>query len=244
MPKQSKRELIIQEAALIFKQKGYSATSMRELAEKVGMEAASLYNHIRSKDEILEEICFKVANQYVSHISSIEDTKESNVQKLRDLIQLHVRMIIDEPNEVSVANNDWKNLSDTKKELYKTIRKGYEKRIANLIKAGIEAGEFKELNVSVALFTLLSSLRWIELWYKPGRDITPEQLENRISKKGVLNSVLPATRKAKLWDSYIEMYKEIAKEASDDFQKLFGEAFRQAYEEQVRLLQDADPEEG
>ena len=52
MPKQSKRELIIQEAALIFKQKGYSATSMRELAEKVGMEAASLYNHIRSKDEI------------------------------------------------------------------------------------------------------------------------------------------------------------------------------------------------
>jgi FHA domain-containing protein len=73
---------------------------------------------------------------------------------------------------------------------------------------------------------------------------TPEQLENRISKKGVLNSVLPATRKAKLWDSYIEMYKEIAKEASDDFQKLFGEAFRQAYEEQVRLLQDADPEEG
>jgi len=66
MPKQSKKELIIQEAALIFKQKGYSATSMRELAEKVGMEAASLYNHIRSKDEILEEICFKVANQYVS----------------------------------------------------------------------------------------------------------------------------------------------------------------------------------
>ncbi len=87
-------------------------------------------------------------------------------------------MIIDEPNEVSVANNDWKNLSDTKKDLYKTIRKGYEKRIANLIKAGIAAGEFKDLNVSVALFTLLSSLRWIELWYKPGRDISPEQLEN------------------------------------------------------------------
>lgn len=72
---------------------------------------------------------------------------------------------------------------------------------------------------------------------------TPEQLENRISKKGVLNSVLPATRKAKLWDSYVEMYKDIAQEASDDFQKLFGEAFRQAYEEQVRLLQEAEPEE-
>lgn len=178
MAKQNRKELIIQEAAAIFKQKGYSATTMRELAEKVGIEAASLYNHIRSKDEILEEICFKVANQYVSHISKIEDMEASNVQKLRELISLHVRMIILEPNEVSVANTDWKNLSDTKKELYKQIRKGYEKRIATLIKEGIQAGELKDINVSVALFTLLSSLRWIELWYKPEREVTPEQLEN------------------------------------------------------------------
>ena len=46
MAKQSRKELIITQAAIIFKQKGYSATSMRELAEKVGIEAASLYNHI------------------------------------------------------------------------------------------------------------------------------------------------------------------------------------------------------
>ncbi len=169
MPKQSKKELIIKEAAIIFKQKGYSATSMRELAEKVGMEAASLYNHIRSKDEVLEEICFKVANQYVPLLGTIEHTKESNIQKLKALIQLHVRMIINEPNEVAVANNDWKQLSEAKNKLYKTMRKGYEKRISNLIKARIAAGEFKDINVSVALFTLLSSLRWIEFWYKPKR---------------------------------------------------------------------------
>lgn len=178
MAKQNRKERIVREAAAIFKQKGYSATTMRELAEKVGIEAASLYNHIRSKDEILEEICFKVANQYVSHIGKIEDMEASVVQKLRELISLHVRMIISEPNEVSVANNDWKNLSETKKELYKQIRKGYEKRIATLIREGIQNGELKNINVSVALFTLLSSLRWIELWYKPEREVTPEQLEN------------------------------------------------------------------
>jgi FHA domain-containing protein len=70
---------------------------------------------------------------------------------------------------------------------------------------------------------------------------TPEQLEKRITKKGLLDSMIPATRKAKLWDSYTDMYKEIAREASDDFQKLFGEAFRQAYEEQIKLLQQSEP---
>ena len=41
----------------------------------------------------------------------------------------------------------------------------------------MQTGEFKEINVSVALFTLLSSLRWIELWYKPNREISPEELQ-------------------------------------------------------------------
>lgn len=41
----------------------------------------------------------------------------------------------------------------------------------------MESGEFKKMNVSVALFTMLSSLRWIELWYNPSRDITPQELE-------------------------------------------------------------------
>lgn len=182
MAKQHRKERIIREAAAIFKQKGFSATTMRELAEKVGVEAASLYNHIRSKDEILEEICFKVANQYVSHISRIEDMDASYVQKLRALISLHVQMIIQEPNEVSVANNDWKSLSETKKELYKQVRRGYEKRIAALIREGIQAGELKDIHVSVGMFTLLSSLRWIELWYKPQREVTPEQLENDLMK--------------------------------------------------------------
>lgn len=181
MAKQKKREQIIKEAAFLFKQKGYSATSMRELAEQVGMEAASLYNHIRSKDEILEEICFNVANEYVAHIGIIEEMEASTTDKLKELISLHVRMIITGPNEVSVANNDWKNLSDTKKELYKQVRKGYEKRIGGLIREGMQRGEIREVQVSVALFTLLSSLRWIELWYKPERDVTPAQLEKDLT---------------------------------------------------------------
>ena len=52
----NKKELILSEAAMLFKEKGFGGTSMRDLAEKVGMEAASMYNHIKSKDEILELI--------------------------------------------------------------------------------------------------------------------------------------------------------------------------------------------
>ena len=174
----NKKELILSEAAMLFKEKGFGGTSMRDLAEKVGMEAASMYNHIKSKDEILELICFKIANQYISQLQEIENTNQTFQEKLNAIIGLHVQLIIEDSASVSVANNDWKYLSNDKKEQYKETRKSYEKSFANIIEQGMQNGEFKKMNVSVALFTMLSSLKWIELWYRPNRDITPQELED------------------------------------------------------------------
>lgn len=70
---------------------------------------------------------------------------------------------------------------------------------------------------------------------------TPEELEKRLTQKSMLDSLIPAARKAKLWDLYVEMYRDIAQEAGDDFHKLFGRAFTEAYEEQVDLLRKQEP---
>jgi TetR/AcrR family transcriptional regulator, cholesterol catabolism regulator len=177
----TKKELILSEAAKLFKERGFGGTSMRDLAEKVGIEAASMYNHIRSKEEILEDICFRIAREYVAQLSEIEHAEMTYQDKLRALIRLHVRMITADAHAISVTNNDWKYLSEPKMTHFKEIRKDYERRFAALIQKGIEAGEFRPVNVSVALFTILSSLRWVELWYKADRRITIEILEQDIT---------------------------------------------------------------
>lgn len=65
----------------------------------------------------------------------------------------------------------------------------------------------------------------------------PAQLEGQLTEKSVLHSLLPATRKARMWDVFVEHYTRIRAEASDDFHTLFGKAFLQAYEEQLDRLQ-------
>ncbi|QIG90325.1 TetR/AcrR family transcriptional regulator [Chryseobacterium sp. POL2] len=177
----NKKELILTEAAKLFKDRGFGGTGMRDIAEKVGMEAASMYNHIKSKDEILELICFKIADAYTTQLSEIEALEESFQDKLKMIIKLHVELIINDAAAVSVANNDWKYLRDEKKQEYKSIRKSYERSFANVLEQGMETSEFKTINVSVALFTILSSLRWIELWYKPSRNISADELEEELS---------------------------------------------------------------
>lgn len=176
----TRRENIVEEASKLFKQKGFRATSVRELAEKVGMEAASLYNHIASKDDILEEICFRLSHRYISFLDEIDRSDISNLDKMRALIRHHVRLIIEDTEGVSVVNNDWKHLKEPALSRFKNDRKEYEKRLAGIIEKGIATGEFQSFNVSVVLFTILSAVRWVELWYKPNRDISPQVLEDDI----------------------------------------------------------------
>ncbi|MBX0289056.1 TetR/AcrR family transcriptional regulator [Hymenobacter sp. HSC-4F20] len=178
--KTNKRQLILEEAAKLFKQKGFSGTSMRDLAGEVGIEAASMYNHIKSKDEILELICFRVSNLYISQLAEIEATDATHVEKIKALIRLHIRLMVEDGAAVSVANHDWKYLPEPKLTEFKQARKQYEKGFAALIEQGIAAGEFQPVNVSVALFTILSAVRWVELWYRPGRELSAEELEANI----------------------------------------------------------------
>ncbi len=178
--KSVKRELILAEAAKLFKDRGYSGTSMRDLAGQVGMEAASMYNHIKSKDELLDTICFRISDTYISQLAEIERTGTSYGEKIKSLVRLHIRLMVEDGAAVSVANHDWKYLPEPRLTEFKQARKNYEKGFAALIEAGIAAGEFRPVNASVALFTVLSAVRWVELWYRPGRGLSAQELENDI----------------------------------------------------------------
>jgi FHA domain-containing protein len=67
----------------------------------------------------------------------------------------------------------------------------------------------------------------------------PVHLETKLSARSVFDSLVPAHRRSRLWELYLEHFRALREEAHDDFNRLFGEAFRQAYEEQVRILEEA-----
>ena len=66
-----------------------------------------------------------------------------------------------------------------------------------------------------------------------------QTFRDRVAAGESLDSLLPMNRRARLWDLYTERYREIAKEAEDDFHALFGREFLRAYEEQVKRLHES-----
>ncbi len=176
--KKNRKEEIYHIAIQLFKERGYNATTMRDLAAAVGIEAASLYNHIRSKEEILKEICFEMANRYISQMEYIKNTDWTVTQKISELIRQHVRLMITDTAATHIANYEWKHLPEPDLTEFKNLRHQYEQQLGNIITQGIENQSFRPLNEAVLRYTILSAVRWIGFWYRPDRNISPQDLED------------------------------------------------------------------
>jgi TetR/AcrR family transcriptional regulator, cholesterol catabolism regulator len=174
----SKKDIIIKKAALLFRTKGFNAASMRELAEAVGVEAPSLYNHIGSKSELLQAICLKVANEFTTQLDETENINTGITNKIELIIRFHINMMLEEFDEVFVANHEWKHLQEPFLSNFLNQRRGYEKKLVTLIEEGIKKKELKNINPYVAILTLLSAVRGLEFWQRHKKNISTKVLED------------------------------------------------------------------
>ena len=176
----SRKEVILRAAASLFHEKGYKAASMRDLAERVGVEAASLYNHIRSKTELLHDICFNVANIFWEHINKVESSDATPIQKLETLLRFHIRQMIENFQEVYISEREWRFLTDPYLSNFQNQRRNYRKRFAAIIEQGITAGEINKIDASTAVLIVLHAVNGIQSWHRSTHKINGEELEENM----------------------------------------------------------------
>ncbi|HLF47709.1 MAG TPA: TetR/AcrR family transcriptional regulator [Chitinophagaceae bacterium] len=178
--KASKKEFILKKAAQMFREKGFAATSMRDLAETVGIEAASLYNHISSKNELLETVCFHVANRFNLHMDELELNNQKIIKKIEILLRFHIRQMIENFEEVLVADREWKHLVEPYLSNFHNQRRLYRKRFATIIETGIVRNEIRKIDAPTAVLILLHSVNGIESWHRSEAKISSQELEDNI----------------------------------------------------------------
>ena len=176
----SRKDVIVSKAATLFREKGYKAASMRDLAEAVGVEAASLYNHIKSKSELLHELVFSVANKFVLKMDEIESENISSLAKMEKLLRFHITEMIHNYEEVYVSDREWKHLSDPYLSNYQNQRRVYRKRIAAIIEEGIRNQEIKTIDAPTVVLIFLHAVSGIESWHRSTKKITAEELEQNM----------------------------------------------------------------
>lgn len=177
---ETRKDEIIQTSAILFKKKGYSAVTMRDIAKAMGIKAASLYNHINSKQEILSEIIISLAEQFTEHMKIIKYSDDSCIDKLKQIVALHVGITSNNQFGMASLNSDWMHL-EAELDYYLTLRKNYENDLRSIIVKGIQEDELVNANPEVMLFSMLSTLRSLYIWLPKKEDLDIQQFTNELS---------------------------------------------------------------
>jgi TetR/AcrR family transcriptional regulator, cholesterol catabolism regulator len=178
----SKKDAITKKASSLFIKKGFPSTSMRDIAEAIGVEAPSLYNHIASKSEILEAICFRIAGVFMNNLKQIENGRQSNLAKLETIIRFHIFMMVHEFDSIYISDHEWIHLPEPLLGDFKSQRRNYRSRLSLILKKGIDKNEIKKLNTDIAVHTILAAISGIEGWHRSGRKVDPKELEENMVK--------------------------------------------------------------
>jgi AcrR family transcriptional regulator len=162
--KLTRKEEIVIVAAKLFKEKGYSAVSMRDIAQQMDIKAASLYNHIKSKQEILSSLVLHVAEKFTNSTQSITSQDGNALQRLKKLIEVHIDITVHHADAIAALNNDWMHLDGQDLLDFIAMRDQYEENFRSIIKQGIQEQQIKAKEPEVILFSILSTLRTLYLW--------------------------------------------------------------------------------
>lgn len=177
----SRKKQIYETAIQLFKERGYAATGMRELANKLDIKAASLYSHIKSKEEILQKICFDVAQQFFNGLEGIEKNNFTGKMRIKAAIHSHIHVIANNKDNVTVFLNEWKHLGEPYFSDFINLRNQYENKFKEYLKYGIDKGEFEIDDLDFTTLTILSSLNWTSNWFKKDGKMSEHEIADKLS---------------------------------------------------------------
>lgn len=176
-----RKQQVITTAEQLFSAKGYLATSVRDLAEALEIEAASLYSHVKSKEELLWSIADRCADEFFNQVKPIADSEIKTEEKLTRMIVAHVSVICNNLEASAVFLREWRHLSEPLKSEYAQRRSDYEKLFRKVIRQGIEENLFKHYDEGFSTRTILSAINWTHTWYRPDGELGPQEVGENLS---------------------------------------------------------------
>ncbi len=178
----ARRDQIQTAAEALFREKGYLATSMRDIALEMQMKGGgSLYAHIKSKEDLLWDIAGEAVVAFFAALEPILAQDLPPVEKLREAMIAHMLVITSHLGATAVYFDEWRHLGDSRRAEFMAHRDRYERLFQQLIHDGIEAGALAPVDERLATLHVLGSMNAIRRWYKPEGRLSAPQLATEIA---------------------------------------------------------------
>ena len=164
----ARREELTRIAARLFAERGYQGTSLADLAEALGVQKASLYHHIDSKEDLLWEVAWEGAEVYRAALDGVPAAAPA-AERIRLALRAHLAVVGQQLDVATVSVREWRYLAGERRGRFLAERRHYEERIRELFRAGVDEGQLRtDLDVATAALLFLSAANWAHTWLRPG----------------------------------------------------------------------------
>lgn len=176
------REGILNVATDLFSSTGYAGTTVRDIADAVGILPGSLYAHIRSKEDLLIDIVEAGIDRFLATMTELlEDGDRPADELLRDAIERHVKVVADDRRRTLVVFHQWRYLSDENRRRVVEKRQRYEGLFSLIIARGVKQGTFEaNLDQRIAVLSLLGTLNWTAEWLSAEGPEDPSEVAKKM----------------------------------------------------------------
>ena len=175
-PDRPARAAIVGVAAHLFGEKGYDGTSVRDISNKVGIQAGSLYSHIASKQELLAEILRGYSARARAVLEPLEGAPLSTREKLREVFAVYFRMTAEAPSQARVAVHDFRSLAPDELETSRQRRRDTQAIVVRILEQGAARGEIRPIDPKLVTMAIFSITNWAVEWFDPDRGTSADEM--------------------------------------------------------------------
>ena len=169
-------EKLLAAAASLFAARGYGATSTREIAAALGIQKASLYYHIGSKEELLYGICKSSLEQIRADVEGALAGVPDPLLRIRAMICAHVESLLRDQEKHSVAVAEMHLLSEERLAQVRALRDNYENLVRSVLQDAQSASLLRtDIHVKYLCLSLLGLMNRVEVWYRRGGPLSPHE---------------------------------------------------------------------
>ena len=166
----TRREELTRTAARLFAERGYQGTSLADLAEALGLQKASLYHHIDSKEDLLWDVAREGAAAFHAALDGVPADAPA-MERIRLALRAHLDVVAAQLDVATVFVREWRFLTGERREAFVAERRRYEERVRDLFREGVEGSALRtDLDVATAGLLFLSAANWAYTWLRPGVD--------------------------------------------------------------------------
>jgi AcrR family transcriptional regulator len=191
-----KRERILEEAVKLFYERGFSGTTLDDIAGKLGVTKPFIYTHFRSKVELLEAICRPTIEMSLAAIADAAAQTGSAADRLFRGVVAFTKVVLTRQANIAVFFREEKNLSAPGLDDINAMRKRFDRVLSDLLEEGTNSGEFQIADIRVAALAIGGMVSWAYTWYQPGGRLSIDDVGAHMARYAIGMVGVPAAEVA------------------------------------------------